>query len=119
VLSWVDALVHLSVVPEHFETWWGYGLFFVATAGAQLAYGAALLRWPRRGLFLLGTAGSLFLLALYVMSRTLGIPLVGPQAGEVEDVATLDLVSKSVEVLLVIALGLLWRARSVSRRRER
>ncbi|MDQ3892310.1 MAG: hypothetical protein M3274_05380, partial [Actinomycetota bacterium] len=48
------ALIHLWVIPEHFEEWWGYGAFFLISAVAQGAYGAALLRWPRRPLLLLG-----------------------------------------------------------------
>jgi hypothetical protein len=35
-LSLAAALIHLWVMPEHFEEWWGYGTFFLATAAAQL-----------------------------------------------------------------------------------
>ncbi len=34
-LSLVAALEHLWVVPQHFEEWWGYGAFFLASAVAQ------------------------------------------------------------------------------------
>ena len=28
-LSLLAALIHLRVMPEHFEEWWGYGTFFL------------------------------------------------------------------------------------------
>ncbi len=28
-LSLLAALIHLWVMPEHFEEWWGYGAFFL------------------------------------------------------------------------------------------
>ena len=28
-LSLVAGLIHLWVMPEHFEEWWGYGVFFL------------------------------------------------------------------------------------------
>src|SRR5215204_7659977 len=37
-LSLLAALVHLWVVPEHFEEWWGYGAFFVVAGAAQILY---------------------------------------------------------------------------------
>lgn len=45
-LSLVAALAHLWVTPEHFEEWWGYGVFFLVAALVQGLYGAALLRCP-------------------------------------------------------------------------
>ena len=35
-LSLVAGPVHLWVMPEHFEEWWGYGAFFFVAAAAQL-----------------------------------------------------------------------------------
>jgi hypothetical protein len=52
--SLLAALIHLWVIPEHFEEWWGYGTFFLISAAAQGAYAAALPHWPRRPLLLLG-----------------------------------------------------------------
>jgi hypothetical protein len=31
-LSLLAALIHLRVIPEHFEEWWGYGTFFLVCA---------------------------------------------------------------------------------------
>jgi hypothetical protein len=56
-LSLVAALVHLWVMPEHFEEWWGYGAFFLVSAIFQGAYAPALMRWPRPWVFDLGILG--------------------------------------------------------------
>jgi hypothetical protein len=104
-LSLLAALIHLWVTPEHLEEWWGYGAFFLIAALAQGLYGAALLRWPSRPLLLLGIGGNLAIIALYVVTRTAGIPLFGPHAGEVEAVGIIDLCATTSELGIVIALG--------------
>jgi hypothetical protein len=74
------------VISEHLAEWWGYGSFFVVISLAQVLYPIALDRWPGRRLFLLGIVGNLVSLLLWLVSRTLGIPFVGPDAGQVEAV---------------------------------
>jgi hypothetical protein len=103
------ALVHNWVLPAHFREWWGYGLAFFLMAAAQGCYSGALLLWPRRSVFVAGIAGNAAILALWTVTRTLGIPFIGPHAGQVEAVAMPDLAAAVAEVALVIALGrLLW-----------
>jgi hypothetical protein len=46
VLSLLAALLHVWVMPEHFEEWWGYGAFFLVAATAQALYAVVLLRAP-------------------------------------------------------------------------
>src|SRR5215218_7861729 len=82
--SLLAALIHLWVIPEHFEEWWGYGTFFLISAAAQGVYAAALPHWPRRPLLLLGIGGNVSIIILYLLTRTVGIPFFGPHAGEVE-----------------------------------
>jgi hypothetical protein len=108
--SLLAALIHLWVIPEHFEEWWGYGAFFLISAVAQGAYSGALLRWPRRPLLLLGIGGNASIIVLYLLTRTVGIPLFGPHAGEVEGVGVADLFATTSELALVVALlwVLLW-----------
>ena len=45
-LSVLAGLLHLLVMPEHFDEWLGYGLFFLVVALAQLVYAVLLLRRP-------------------------------------------------------------------------
>lgn len=74
--SLLAALIHLWAMPEHFGEWWGYGTFFLATALAQGFYGAALLRWPRHNLLLLlDIGGNLSIIVLYLVTRTVGVPV--------------------------------------------
>lgn len=101
VLSAVAGLLHLLVMPEHLAEWFGYGLFFLVVALAQLAYTVLLLRWPPSPtLFLAGIVGNTLIIAFYVITRTIGIPL-GPAAGEVEEIGFVDACSKLVELALV------------------
>jgi len=85
-------------------------VFFVVVALAQGFYSGALLRWPRPPLFILGVAGNLAIIVLYIVTRTAGIPLFGPHAGEVEVVGGIDFLSKMVELALIITLLALVRA---------
>jgi len=116
-LSLVAALIHLWVTPEHFGEWWGYGTFMLAAFVAQAIYSAALLVWPRwRLLLLAGVIGNLAIIGMWVVSRTISIPL-GPAAGEVEGIGALDLICTASEVMLVVVLlGLLnlYRRRRVA-----
>ena len=114
-LSFAAALIHLWAMPDHFAEWWGYGAFFLATAAAQAAYGAALLLVPRRALLPLGIVGNLAIVSLYVVTRTAGVPFLGPHAGEVEAVSLLDLSAMLLELALVAVLVALLRGRGVLR----
>jgi hypothetical protein len=106
-LSLLAALIHLRVMPEHFEEWWGYGTFFLVCAVAQGLYAPILLRWPGRPILLLGVAGNLAVVILWLVTRTTGIPLFGPHAGEVEEAGALDLICTLAEVGILVGLGAL------------
>ena len=114
-LAVAAALVHLIVAPDHLREWWGYGAFFLMAAALQVLFGLALVRRPRPWLLLAGIAGHLALISLYVVTRTVGLPPVGPLAGETEPVGALDLLSKSIEIGLVIILSVLLRGAYRSR----
>ena len=117
-LSLLAALIHLWVMPEHFEEWWGYGTFFLVIAVAQWFYSVSLLRWPEKLVFYLGIGGNLAIIVLYIVTRTVGIPLFGPHAGEVEEVGVVDLCAAMSELALAIALGaLVMLPRGLSRER--
>lgn len=124
VLSIVAGLIHGIVSPDHFAQWWGYGLFFVVAAFVQVGYGAIplfrrmvegegiLAAWSGRSVraFLaIGIAGNLAAIALWLVTRTVGIPFFGPEAGRIEAVGLWDAMSKLVEVALVVTLAALMR----------
>jgi hypothetical protein len=104
-LSLVAGLIHLWVTPEHFEEWWGYGAFFLAATTAQIGYVPILLRWPNQTIFVLGIVGNSAIILLYLLTRVVGIPLFGPEAGEVESVRFVDVCATASEVAIVNAIG--------------
>lgn len=123
-LSFAAGGLHLMAGPQHVEEWWVYGLFFFGAAALQAAYGLVLFTrgiegwggWVavRGRVYLAGIVGTTAIIALWVVSRTVGVP-VGPEAFEPEGVGVLDAASKVVEVALVAALARL-RALDASER---
>lgn len=116
VLSLLAGGIHGLAAPEHFSEWWGYGLFFLAATTGQLVYGLLLLSqgiegwggWPavRGSVYLAGVVGNLAIMALWIVTRTVGVP-AGPETGSVDAVGLLDAVSKLLETGLVGCLALL------------
>jgi hypothetical protein len=92
-------------MPEHFEEWWGYGAFFLVAAAAQILYVPIVLLLPTRIVLLLGIVGNLAIVVLYLLTRTVGIPLFGPEAGEVEGFGFVDVCATASEVGITVALG--------------
>jgi len=117
------ALIHAVAVDEHLREWWGYGLFFLFASLAQMFYAVLLLlrpwrrtppradeaAWERRALWA-GIIGNAFLVLLYVVSRTVGVPWFGPAEGRVEEVSALGVVSKLFELALIGVLVALLRS---------
>ena len=107
-LSILAALVHLWMMPEFFERrLWTYGSFFLVAAIAQGLHGMLVLRWPGRPLVLAGIFGNFTIVALYVVTRTAGIPFFGPYAWEVQQISALDLTATAAEVALISVLAML------------
>ncbi len=107
------ALVHFAVSPEHFGEWWGFGLFFVLCGEVQLGWALLLGRHRGRRMLTVGIAGSLFLVAVWAMSRTAGLPF-GPEPGAPEAVGIPDVVSVMLE--LVTAGACAWALLAPQRR---
>lgn len=101
-------LVHALAGEGHFSEWWGYGLFFLAVSICQFLGGAALLFWSVRRLYWTGIVGTLVVLAIWTVSRTVGVPL-GPDGAGPEEIGVLDGVSVVLEVALIYALAHLLR----------
>jgi hypothetical protein len=126
-----SAGIHLWVAPEHLREWWLYGAFFLTAAAAQSLLAWLVLRRATVLVLLAGIWGNLAIVATYVVSRTVGLPLTPPHAGHVghshlpvaggvgnglpiypgaatssnvESVGTLDLFALSAELVLVVAL---------------
>ncbi len=102
LLSVGAAVIHFAVLGEHWQEWWGYGLFFSISAWLQLAWAGAVALRPSRPVLLAGAAGNLATAVLWLITRTAGIPF-GPASGETEGVAFIDTLASGFE--LAIALG--------------
>ncbi len=99
-LSFAAAVIHSTVCPEHFKEATLYGVFFLIVASAQLVWAVVAWRRAPRWWLVAGAFGNGAIVALWAVTRTIGIPL-GPGRGEVETVGALDIVATTCEVLLV------------------
>lgn len=118
-LSLSAAVAHSLVTSEHQAEWWGYGAFFMAATLAQTSYAVVLFLQPwhasadlreKRGIgtarpvYAAGIVGNLAIIGLYLVTRTIGVPFFGPEAGKVEEVTTISVVSKLLELGLIYCL---------------
>jgi hypothetical protein len=113
LLSAGAAVNHFVVVPGHWEEYWGQGLFFIVAAIAQLLWAVWIVVAPSQLIYLAGAAGNAAIVALWIVTRTAGVP-AGPGAGEREAVEFADTLATVFEVLLVA--GALVLARTVPAR---
>lgn len=120
-LSFVAGLIHWIVTPEYLSQWWGYGYFFIWAGLSQMVFGFAIFLLPafapadaRRGaimrtLLFVGAVGNTAIILLYVVTRTLGVPFVGPAANVILPVTARSLIATASEVILVVLLIILAR----------
>lgn len=102
-LSLVAALIHLWASVGFFEVWWGYGAFFLTVAPAQGLFAIVVLRWPGQVVSLAGILGNLTVVALYVLTRTSGVPY-GIFAGRVQEAGVIDMTATAAEVGAIVFL---------------
>ena len=105
------AVVHADVIGAHFRESALYGWFFSLAALAQLTWGVLVARRADRALLVCGVVGNGLIVALWLLTRTAGLP-VGPEPWQAETVGVLDVLATVLEVGLVAgALFLLVTAR--------
>lgn len=110
VLSAAASLIHMLMTPVYFEQWLGYGAFFFTVSFAQLLYATSLAvaRTTRLELWA-GIIGNAAIVAMWLVTRTLGIPFFGPEAGQVQPVGWPDLLATLIELALIGHLIVLLR----------
>jgi hypothetical protein len=109
--------VHFAVITEHFKEWWGFGSFFLIAATAQLTWALLVVKRPSRMLFAVGAIGNLFIIVTWAMARSSGLPF-GPEPWRPERIGLADVVTTSLEALLVVgATALVLRGEALSARR--
>ena len=100
-------LIHFAVMPAHWLAWIPSGLFFAAVAVFQLMW--AFLAWtrPRPLLLASGIAANAAAVALWVASRSVGLPF-GPHAGTPEGVDGSSICALLLECYVIMGAGWSW-----------
>lgn len=101
VASVCAALVHVAVMPDHFAQSIWYGCFFLAAAASQLCFAALVLVRPSRRLVSAGVTGSTLVVLLWLVTRTVGVP-IGPDNGATESFGVLDVLASATEVTVAV-----------------
>jgi len=101
--------IHIAVIQAHFEEYWAFGVFFAGAAWLQILWAIWVVARPSRVVALTGIGINGAITPVWVVSRTVGVPL-GPEPGVVEEAEFVDIVATSLQVLVILgALGLLSR----------
>jgi hypothetical protein len=113
------AAIHLAVAKDHFEEYTLFGLFFVGSGLAQLAWAVWVVVRPSRALVALGVAGNVLIAALWVVDRVWGLP-IGPEHWKPESIGFADALASGFELFIAAGcLALLGRGSGRSGSRSR
>jgi uncharacterized membrane protein YidH (DUF202 family) len=111
------AVIHIGVAPVHWRDWAPSGVFFASIAVFQLVWG--FLAWSRPTAMVLsaGVAANAALVGLWIVSRTVGLP-VGPNAGQPEAVEAAGICVLLLQCYVIMGATWTWlkssRAQQVS-----
>ncbi len=104
-LAWTTGLIHALAAVQHLDEYVLYAVFFVLLALAQIGWGIAVYRGPSRRLLSAGALMSLAVAALWIVSRTSGLP-IGPEPGAPEAVGAIDSIATANEIVLALLVFL-------------
>ena len=110
-LSAGAGIIHVAIIGPHFEESIWFGVFFLVVAAFQLVWAGMILGLSDRWVLILGAAINLGVIAVWLWSRTAGVPL-GPEAGNPEPVAYADVLATGFEALVVLVAVMLLRRHS-------
>lgn len=103
LLSVAAGAIHARVIVDL----WKEGLliagFFAVTALFQVLWAWRVTSWPGRPLLIVEAIVSVLIIATWIISRTVGVP-VGPEASEAESVGAVDLMASIYEIGIVAAV---------------
>lgn len=108
VSAFCAALVHLAVMPDHFRESPLYGTFFLTAAAGQMGFAVWILVRPTRTVARAGIAGSVLMVAMWLVSRTIGVP-IGPDHGATETFGVLDALATAAEAVMAVACAMALR----------
>lgn len=99
-LATAAGLIHVLAAIEHVQEYALYAVFFALLAPAQVGWAIAVYRTRAPRLLVLGAVGCLAIVALWIFSRTTGLP-IGPDPWHPEATGTLDVTASLNELVLV------------------
>ena len=95
------AAIHFGVSTEHFQEYVPFGVFFAVVGWLQIAWAWFIVSRPTRWLVVAGASGNLFVVIIWLISRSAGLPLA-PDAGVPESANFIDVLSTLFETLIVV-----------------
>jgi hypothetical protein len=102
-LSAAAGVIHARAMFDHASHYWLFGVFFGALTYGQILWAVRVYRKPEeRWLFKEVAIASLGVIAIWLVSRTVGLPF-GPWKGETERIGVAD-VSAGLDELLLAGL---------------
>lgn len=108
--------IHFAVAPMHFREFALYGVFFVGLGLVQVGLGAALLARPNRRLIAIAAAANISVIGLWVITRTVGLPLA-PVPWQAEEIGFTDVTATLLESISSLLAVLLLRTPKRPRQR--
>lgn len=105
IMSLLAGAIHVGQVAVHLDEDWTFGAFFIAVGIIQLLAAALLIRARPRAWFWFGITGSATVIAIWLLSRSLGLPF-GAEPGQVETLGMADAAASAAEAITIIALWL-------------
>jgi len=116
-ISAAAGVIHAVAMVDHFDHHWSYGVFFLLVTYFQVLWAVWVYRHSsdRRALTA-GAIGSIAVSAVWLVSRTVGVPL-GPEAGDPEGIGAMDLVATLDQLVLASLLVTLLRPAGLLGRR--
>ncbi|MEP7360223.1 MAG: hypothetical protein ABI744_01455 [Chloroflexota bacterium] len=99
-LSLASAGIHFAVISEHLADDVLFGVLFFALGWFQLVWAQVYLIWQRRSAAWLAIIVNLGAVLVWVMSRTVGLP-IGPEPWVPEQLGFADILASSFELGLI------------------
>jgi hypothetical protein len=99
-LSASAGVIHARALVDHAGHYWLFGVFFGALTYAQVLWAVWIYRRPEDRRWLLpAAAASLAVVVVWLVSRTVGLP-IGPWTGQPEPLGVADITASLDEVVL-------------------
>lgn len=112
-LSLASAGIHFAVIGEHLDEDFLFGVLFFALGWFQLVWAQVYLIWQRRSAAWLAIVVNLGVVLVWVMSRTVGLP-IGPNPWVPEQLGFADILASSFELGIIgLLIPTLWATASL------